>query len=158
MQLNCSVLNFRSCVNRQHTDSLRSQRGKLLKDQNLRLIQGEIKTIFTPNHLCLWFGLLFFSLLLAGVGLCNCLIIHLQAPIYPLLLAVYVAPFCETFHRIWNEPVAFKVSPPKGRSLFMVLFVCLSININPLGDECPYARAIWQLIVSSAELFHRWGW
>lgn len=86
-------------------------------------------------HLCsvsLWL-----SLFLAFFPL-NCLIIHLRALIYPPSSALYVRPLCETFSWISNELVAYKVFLPGKAPIYG--HVCLfSININPLGEERPYA-------------------
>lgn len=85
-------------------------------------------------HLCsvsFWLSLAFFSFF-------NCLIIHLQALIYPPSSALYVRPLCETFSWISNELVAYKVFLPGRAPIYG--HVCLFfININPLGDERPYA-------------------
>lgn len=68
----------------------------------------------------------------------NCLIIHLRALIYPPSSALYVRPLCETFSWILNELVAYKVFLPGKAPIYG--HVCLFfININPLGEERPYA-------------------
>lgn len=68
----------------------------------------------------------------------NCLIIHLQALIYPPSSALYAQPLCKTFSWIPNELVAYKVFLPGKAPIYGD--VCLFfININPLGNECPYA-------------------
>lgn len=89
------------------------------------------------NHLCsvsLWLSLfpapLFFFF--------NCWIIHLRALIYPPSSALYVRPLCETLSWISNELVAYKVFLPGKAPIYG--HVCLFfININPLGEERPYA-------------------
>lgn len=68
----------------------------------------------------------------------NCLIIHLQALIYPPLSALYVRPSCETFSWISNELVAYEVLLA-GRAPIYGRVCLLFININPLGKQCPYA-------------------
>lgn len=74
----------------------------------------------------------------------NCLIIHLQALIYPPSSALYAQPLCETFSWISNELVAYKVFLPGKAPIYG--HVCLFfISINPLGDERPYA-VFWRTV------------
>lgn len=67
----------------------------------------------------------------------NCLIIHLQALIYPPLLGLYVQPLCETFSWISNELLAYKFSLPGKAPIYGR--VCFSSTFNPLGEKRPYA-------------------
>lgn len=123
----CNITAAKSTKNKR-IKQIRGQTDLTQKDKSIS------KTI--ANIICALF--LFGSASLFFFFFFNCLIIHLRALIYPPSSALYVRPLCETFSWIPNELVAYKVFLPGKAPIYG--HVCLFfININPLGEERPYA-------------------
>lgn len=74
------------------------------------------------------------------------MIIHLRALIYPLLLALYVGPFCEPFSRMLNEPPVKKKTVSEQKHIFMGIFVSFLSTINLWANEGSYVMVSVQRV------------